>query len=386
MAIAKRWCFTLFEYDESVLNHLSDCKEIDKLVYQEEKAPETGRLHIQGFCTLFKKTTVAQVKKFLRCESVHLEVAKGNDKQCYEYCTKSESKTGLFLFERGDFSIGGQGSRSDLHQVTEKIKEGKTLEQINEEFPTSVIKYGRGIQMSLSLYRSSKAPSSFERCCIVLYGPSGTGKSLWARQFAEERSLRLYSKPISTGGPCWFDGYDGEEILLLDDFESKQVPFRELLVWLDVYKHRVAVKGGYVLGLWKFVIITTNKPVGSWYDSGSTVHELDRSPLIRRLDHVLQTMEGEYATKVFDVKKEYAGRKPFVQAVEENKLGAIGDERDVRRERSLSPKRRNDGVVMSTTATEVLVSSTVATTPNFFPGCFDRFRFSPGLDSQEEKY
>lgn len=42
----------------------------------------------------------------------------------------------------------------------------------------------------------------------------------------------------------WWDGYDKQEFVILDDFRGSQMQFNELLRLLDRYQHRVEFKGG----------------------------------------------------------------------------------------------------------------------------------------------
>jgi len=97
-------------------------------------------------------------------------------------------------------------------------------------------------------------------------------------------------------------------VLILDDFSSDQVPYRELLIWCDVYKHRVQAKGAFLMASWRVVFITCNARTQDWY---STIHGTDREPLDRRLDHILNAPpEGSYMHDSYDVGTDLPGRQP----------------------------------------------------------------------------
>ena len=79
------------------------------------------------------------------------------------------------------------------------------------------------------------------------------------------------------GGSCfckpsgaeWFDGYDGREVLILDDLRKSTFTFSYLLDVLDRYEFGVEVKGGYVPMLAKVMIITCNQShEDSWGTAG----------------------------------------------------------------------------------------------------------------------
>lgn len=85
------------------------------------------------------------------------------------------------------------------------------------------------------------------------------------------------------GSKVWFDGYDGEESILFDDFVGGP-PVTLMLQILDIYPLRVEVKGGTVQAKWVRVYITSNLEVREWWD-GSMYPE-HRAALERRLTRV----------------------------------------------------------------------------------------------------
>ena len=64
--------------------------------------------------------------------------------------------------------------------------------------------------------------------------------------------------------PEWWDGYDGEEILLIDDFYG-QVQVARMLHLLRGYQCRLPIKGGFTYAQWQKVYITSNNPPHEWY-------------------------------------------------------------------------------------------------------------------------
>jgi len=316
-AQGRRWCFTLFKDYKDIGSTLledikSKCNEqkgpIIKLVYQEETCPETNKMHIQGYAVFSTPKRQKAVKDILNSPSAHVELANADDHCNLIYCTKTETQTGSFQFKFGDFTKS-QGKRNDFASLIQAIKENKTMEDINETHTEHIIKYHKGIHASRLLQIAKSCPATFPRQTIVIWGKSGSGKSLWAREFGAFKNYRIYSKPPGRAdSPQWFDGYDGEEILLLDDFEPNQVPYRELLVWLDVYKHRVQIKGSMTLALWKTVIITSNSDPDDWYIG--PLSRLERQPLDRRLDNILHAPLTGWCTEKFDIKDEYKQREP----------------------------------------------------------------------------
>ncbi len=108
-------------------------------------------------------------------------------------------------------------------------------------------------------------------CGIWYYGPPGTGKSHAVRQAEPNLFIKSQSK--------WWDGYNNEEAVLLDDFDFKDLGHL-IKIWTDQYKKGVKgeVKGGTVALPFKRFYITSNyKPEDLW------AHDIQtRDAILRR--------------------------------------------------------------------------------------------------------
>lgn len=123
----------------------------------------------------------------------------------------------------------------------------------------------------------------------------------------------------------WFDGYQGQHTLILDDFSGDYCAFRYLLRLLDKYKLKVEIKGGFAWAVWTTVVITSNiHPVG-WY------HDTDTSPLQRRLttggsEIRLVEHQGTYKRISWDEHVLDADFMPWQQAASHSAAAADTDE------------------------------------------------------------
>lgn len=309
---SKRWCCTLFNYSFVSIGNLEAkfaSSELLKFICQEEKAPSTGKLHLQLYLCFSSNKRLGAVKTFLCDETAHCEVARGGDAENEAYCSKDDTATGNFRVKRGSFD-SVQGKRTDLDRVKAAIEDGQSICDISSSCFSSFVKYHGGITKAYQFKKAREAPSQRSVVVIVLWGATGTGKSAWAREYCNEHSFELYSKPPQRfDNVQWFDGYDEQEVLLLDDFESSQVSFRELLVWLDVYKLRVQVKGGMALASWHTVIITSNVDPQDWYSE--KYNSIQREPLYRRLDHVFEARAGRgFVADNYPFSRVLRGREP----------------------------------------------------------------------------
>ena len=63
----------------------------------------------------------------------------------------------------------------------------------------------------------------------------------------------------------WWDGYDGDEILLIDDFYG-QIKVARMLHLMRGYQCRLPIKGGFTYAMWQKVYITSNTHPNMWYN------------------------------------------------------------------------------------------------------------------------
>ena len=109
------------------------------------------------------------------------------------------------------------------------------------------------------------------------YGPTGSGKS----RCAEEMFPNAYWA-MSTGK--WWEGYDGQEVVIINDYRKDFCKFHELLNLLDRYPYRVECKGGSRQFTSKTIVITTPlSPEETWENRTSE----DLGQLLRRIDNIL---------------------------------------------------------------------------------------------------
>ena len=80
----------------------------------------------------------------------------------------------------------------------------------------------------------------------------------------------------------WWDGYSGQETVVLDDFKDYAMPLVELQRLLDWYPLWVEVKGGSVPMMAKRYVLTSNTSPDDWYQGGPTSHRPPPNLRLRR--------------------------------------------------------------------------------------------------------
>jgi hypothetical protein len=189
--------------------------------------------------------------------------------QNIEYCSKE-----------GDYQQFGekpaQGKRSDLDEVVTLVSDGKRIREIAEECPIQFVKFHKGIERLIALKQPSRA---WKTEVYWFWGATGTGKSKRAFEMGAESSF-FVKDPLNK----WWDGYEQQDVVIIDDYRRDFSTFASLLRLMDRYPMTVEAKGSTVNFASKVLIITTPKsPSETW--EGRTEEQLGQ--LMRRIEHVV---------------------------------------------------------------------------------------------------
>lgn len=251
------------------------------IIWQLEKAPDTNKLHQQGYVEFVNPMSLVGVRKIL--PHAHWEMAKGTPMENRTYCSKTESRADPHVsVELGE--ISNQGKRTDLTALAEAVVDNARahgpFSRVVLERPSQFIRYHRGMEKLDGLVRDEttvRAPPLI----LWLQSGTGTGKSTWVRNLIGRIKCTRYMKPSGTRErPCdWWDGYDSQSVVWFDEFDSGTVPYRLLLQILDVDVVRVPYKGGFHSMLSSVFIFCTNRDWESIY-----YEQVDLEPLRRRLN------------------------------------------------------------------------------------------------------
>lgn len=208
----------------------------------------------------------------------HVEKMRGTIEQACAYCSKEETRDTDAPFgfvEEGTrpLSAGSGGGRSDLKEVAARVQAGAGLAAIAADHPVSVILFSKGIQCLIGLQVKSRSHLTE---VYWYYGPTGSGKT----RAASDACPSGYWKSV---GSRWWDGYEGHEDVIIDDYRTNFCAFNELLRLFDRYPMQVEIKGGTREFVAKRLFITTPKnPRDTW----SLRSDEDLGQLVRRITEV----------------------------------------------------------------------------------------------------
>ena len=193
-----------------------------------------------------------QVKGILCTPFAHLEERRGTRDQARDYCRKDEGLLGGRV-ELGEFEQQ-RGRRTDIEAFRDAIVGGDKDEELFTSHTAAFLRYGGLIQRArYAIHKRARREMRVIVCC----GETGAGKSHYAWNYRDgdmSQVFKLFSKK-----PLWFDGYAGEPVLFIDEWEGD--PTCESLKEIcDVWPYQGPIKGGSVIAAWEVVIIATN-----WY-------------------------------------------------------------------------------------------------------------------------
>lgn len=295
---SRSWCFTLQVPEQFARNqetalrfaeefYAHDEKEaghVRYVIYQLERGEQQQRFHLQGYVELSASQRRSYVRRLIS-DSAHWEPRRGTRDEARNYCRKEDTRI-AGPWEFGVWNTNGRGNRSDLATLAGNIQSGQiTFANVREEHPARYVQYRNGVR-DLLAHSARQRTRQFRNVHVtVLCGPPGCGKSRYAVGATHDYFML---DPGSNGTNVWFDGYEGQSTLIIDDFYG-WIRWTMLLRLLDGYQCRLPVKGGFVYAEYTRVFITSNSHPAEWYDYG---RHMNWGALRRRVSE-LRMWEGD---------------------------------------------------------------------------------------------
>ena len=221
------WCFTNFNLDFDYKSIYDNEKyHIKYIAYGNEICPTTNRPHHQGWIYFSSdKDSKKAVGKILG--NANCRPCKGNIQQQEDYCSKEKG----YYTELGT-RPDNQGARTDLEAVKNDILNGLIkCDDIACEKPSLYHQYGRTLTKIEDIALRKKWRNWMTEG-IWYYGETGCGKS--EKAFENYNPLTHYKYTEE-----WWDGYIGQDTLIIDELRGDTIRFRELLALADKHPHYV---------------------------------------------------------------------------------------------------------------------------------------------------
>lgn len=272
MSRHRSWCFTVNNYTEEEWTRLCTFVEEDKCRYMcvGKEVAESGTPHLQGYLSFANAKSLKSVKKLL--PTAHLEITRGQPDEAADYCKKDGD-----FFEAGERPVSqkrkGTAEKERWDLARQAAKEGR-FEDIDSDIYMRTISACKRIRFDEILRQQQESLDELQN--EWRHGMTGSGKSFGARKDYPD----LFSKPLNK----WWDGYGGQEVVLLEDVDPTHGKWLGyfLKIWGDHYPFQGEVKGGTMLVRPKKIIVT------SQYTADKVFDDLETSEAIhRRYKHIL---------------------------------------------------------------------------------------------------
>jgi len=290
----RNWLCTLNNPEASGETYLKGLYEHTGATYvcgQLEKGSE-GTPHLQFFVNFQKTARISKITgydKRVHCEAV--KVNNGAD----TYCMKTDTRV------EGPWEFGERphkrNSKVDWDLIKAQAQSGDLDSIPGQIFVTH---YPKLKQIAKDYMRLPEPTPHLKGIWFV--GQSGCGKSKLAR----ERYPDHYPKTCNK----WWDGYQGQQAVIMDDFDPKIAQVmgsQKLKVWTDHYPSILETKGGGVAALYKWFIVTSQYSIEECFPDPE-----DQEALKRRFKVVRFAYSNLY-TKVPDLPEEeiVLGKRPL---------------------------------------------------------------------------
>lgn len=241
---SRNWCFTDFKNIDFKTIYANNTDVIRYICVGKEICPKTQKEHNQGWVQFSTPRRMNGVKRIFNSKSLHLEPCYGTEFDNDKYCTKDGK-----YWQEGKFAT--QGHRTDIENIKHKLDNGDSLMDIANDNFDLFLRYRQGFRNYKQMVDKKKR-STFRKVKVkVISGPTGCGKT----RKAMKDPYNTYK--IEGSNLEWWDGYDGENILVIDEYNN-DINITKLLNILDGYQLRLPIKGGFTYANWHKVIITTN--------------------------------------------------------------------------------------------------------------------------------
>lgn len=253
---------------------LSSYNYLGQLEEGEEDGYRHWQLLIDGGKSPIRFSTLKR-----RLPTAHLEPRRGPMQQAVEYVTKETTRvTGEPRLEHGTIRHSDErGRRKDVEAVREAVLEkGLSADEVFLQVPEAA-RMTLFVEKLVSARDRSRHTKPRQLEVIWLYGPPGTGKTSLAVELGDTSYYRVtdYKNP--------FDGYMGEETLILDEFDG-EMRLSTLLNILDFWPTTLPARYTNKTARFNQVVLVSNEAPWTFY----TWEPLSRrQALARRLNTIM---------------------------------------------------------------------------------------------------
>lgn len=293
---SRKWQITLNFKSKKQIDHAAIKKELSEIkpiqyycmadeIGLQEKTPHT---HIFIACSSpvrfstikrhFPNGHLEQVRA--SCEENKSYIGKSGDK--WQNDPKSDTSIKGTFEEWGEMPVERQGARSDLDFLYQLVKDGKSNFEILAENSDYLLRL-TDIERVRQTVRAEEFRAKFREMQVTyLWGRTGAGKTRFIMEregYAAVYRVTEYEHP--------FDGYAGQETLVLDEYRS-QLKISELLNLLDGYPLELRCRYSNKTACFTTVYIISNLALFAQYPVIQYEQPETWQALLRRIHRIVE--------------------------------------------------------------------------------------------------
>lgn len=287
---SRKWQITINNPKEKGLDHdcikqkLNSLKSLRYFCMADEMG-ETYHTHVY---VAFNSPVRFSTLKNLISEA-HIEMARGTSEENRDYIRKSgkwendekhETCVDGTFEEYGYIPEEHQGERSDLAFLLELIKSGYSNYEIIHMVPAYLFNIDK-IERIRQMLRAEENKEVFRKLHVVyIWGKTGTGKT---RSVMEKYGYRNVYRVTDYDHP--FDGYNGEPVIIFDEFRS-QLKIHDMLNYMDGYPLTLPCRYANRQACYTIVYIISNIPLEEQYPIVQQQQRSTWEAFLRRINEV----------------------------------------------------------------------------------------------------
>jgi len=264
----RRFTFTVYNYDKNTFEKLLEIDDVSYVIAGEEKCPETGRDHLQGYLETGRVHTIGKMRKVSAKKvgvPVHMVISLGTGKENQVYCGKDKHA-------RVWGKLMKQGERTDSARVGERCKEVMDINEMALECPGAYLKWGsnmkglceiakaKALKLELDAEFEDVELRDWQKDVLQVLENQNERQIIWIVDTEGNAGKTWFAKWLCTNrGAYYFRNgktadiiyaFDGEEYIV-GDFTRAQEERMNYQV-LEIFKDGIAFSGKYKSGVKRF--------------------------------------------------------------------------------------------------------------------------------------
>lgn len=237
--------------------------------------------HLHAYIELKKATKIPTIKLYFDQWHPHIDIPRRRN-AAQNYCTVNKDLHGQTILDDGSFGDWwpDKGKKRSIMEdcqalIEQALTHESDIETVKHEHWKTIAQLpGSYKAFQTMYYYALPIPKVRQIRVSVYWGNTSTGKT---QRACSGDSYYILSAPNAERGAIWFDNYNGQLRLVIDDYNGRWLSLFQILQFTDGQVRQVPIKGGFVYCYWNEVVITSNRSWKEWWRVGEdgSLGELD---------------------------------------------------------------------------------------------------------------